>query len=309
MRIFQLAHNAIKEVPEEKISKRGIAWIRSIAPDADEIQRLQKISGIPLEELQESIEEEERPRLSKKKYIELIYDAPHYYKGEGLQTMEVYFYLAKRLVITIEEEPSKVLTKIEAKCKENRSRFIFASQGAFLFHVLDEINDEFLVRIDRVSRNLDPLKRRELRNVDIDTLSQASITLAYFNQAILANVEVLSQLRKAHHKSITPEDRENFNELYVDKLQILDTEKVQRELVMHLINIQSIRSAERLNHTMKRLTGLALLIAVPTLVTSMYGMNIPLPFQDWEHSFAIIMGSTILVSLALLWFMHKKEWV
>lgn len=309
MNIYKLVKNRIKKIPFGKIDKKGIIWIRSVSPDAEELQHLISVSNIPLEELQETVEEEERPRLFKKNYIELIYAAPHLFKGEGLQTTEIYFYISNNLVITIEEEPNKILDKIEGKCKENLNRFMFESHGQFLFHVLDEINDEFLYRIERIAKNLDAFKVRDLTGMDLRKLFNANMASAYFNQAIIANLEVLNQLKKCHHKAFQAEDRANFNELYIDKLQILDTEKIQRELIMNLINIQSITSTERLNHTMKRLTGLALLIAVPTLVTSMYGMNIPLPFQDWEHSFGIIMGGTVILSFALLLFMHKMEWV
>lgn len=305
MKAFSVVNGRVEEISHENISRKGTVWIRSTSPSGEELNLLQELSGIPLEEFQESIEEEERPRLSKKKYLEIIYDAPHVYRGEGLQTLELYFYVAGNLVITIEDEPNTIMNRIEAKIRDQT--FMFRSQGAFLFHVLDEINDEFLLRIDRVARRLDAIGKKEL--TDVTTLQEASSALAYFNQAVIANLEVLSQLRKTHHAAFTAEDRRNFNELYVDKLQILDTEKIQRELIMHLINIQSIRSSERLNRTMKRLTVFALLIAIPTLMTSMYGMNVPLPFQEHEYAFAFIAFGSISLSILLLWIMHRLEWV
>lgn len=309
MRAFTITKGKTIAVPIDAIDPKQITWIRAIAPNEEELKQLVAISGVPIEELRESVEEEERPRLSKKKYLELIYDTPHTFRNEGLQTMEVYFYISGKLVITIEEEPARVLSKIEEKIVQGRKNFLFKNQGQFLFQVLDEINDDFLNQIERVARKLSRLRKDALTVPDIDSLSDTNVTFSYFNQAIIANLEVLNQLRKCHHAAFVPADRASFNELYVDKLQILDTEKIQRELVMHLISIQSIRSAERLNHTMKRLTAFALLVMIPTLITGMYGMNVPLPFQNHPHSFAIIMGGTVAISLVLLWVMRKLEWV
>ncbi len=309
MNIYKLVNSNIKEINFEDIDRKGTIWIRAIAPTEEDLKKLISISNIPIEELRESMEEEERPRLFKKRYIELIYDAPFYTKEDGLTTKEIYFYISRNLVITIEEETNKVLTKIENKCKANRSKFIFRSQGQFLFHVLDEINDEFLNRIERIGRNLHALRTTHVTKEDLRSLYDANLTSAYFNQALIANLEVLNQLKKCHHKSFKQNDRLAFNELYIDKLQIIDTEKIQRDLIMNVIDLQTIRSTDRLNTTVKRLTAFALLIMVPTFVTGLYGMNVEVPFAHHQHAFAIISAVMILGLFLLLYLFRKWDWI
>lgn len=309
MKIFSFENNKTNEVTFENISKKGITWIRLVKPTTEELNQVSELTKIPLEELQESIEEDERPRLYTKGYLELIYSAPHDFKEEGLQTQELYIYVRNNQIVTIEQERSKLFEFFQRRCSAKKAKFFMKSQASFLYHVIDKINDEFLAIIDRIAANIETVKKRDLSKVDLTSLYSTNITSAYFNQAILANLEALNQLKKSHFKLFTPQDRTIFNELYLDKLQILDTEKVQRELIMNMIDIQSIMSTERLNETMKRLAAFALIIAVPTLISSIYGMNIKLPLEDNPYAFYILTGVMISLTSAILIAMKKLDWI
>ncbi len=305
MYIYKSVKNRLKSVGLNSLRENEVTWIRSISPKENELVKLSEISNIPLDEFQESLEEEERPRLVRKKYIELIYNAPHRF-DEKLLTMSIYFYIIGNLIITIEEEPNTVLDRLEKKGKRNS--YFLKSAGKFLYTVLDSINDEYLTFIEKIARNLDTLKNPE-KQIRILDLYHSNLTSAYFNQSIIANLEVLNQLKKSHHQIFNAQDRENFNELYYDKLQILDTEKIQRELIMNMIDIQSIISTDRLNKTMTRLTALAIIIAIPTLISGIYGMNIPLPLQESSIAFPAVMGGMFVVIIVALGLMRKMEWI
>ncbi|MGM5488489.1 MAG: magnesium transporter CorA family protein [Nanobdellota archaeon] len=305
MRIYKTVKGRLKSIGLDSLPTKEVVWMRAISPKESELEKLASISQIPLEEFRESLEEDERPRLVRKKYLELIYNAPHLF-DEKILTMSVYFYVIGNLIITIEEEANSVLDRMEKKGKRNA--FFLKSPGKFLYYVLDAINDEYLTFIERIARNLETLKRPDKRSRIMD-LYHTNITSAYFNQSIIANLEVLNHLRKSHFPTFTVTDRQNFTELYYDKLQILDTEKIQRELIMNMIDIQSIVSTDRLNTTMKRLTALAIIIAIPTLISGIYGMNLPLPYSDSPHAFGVIMGGMLGAIVFAGVLMKHADWL
>lgn len=309
MDIVRLEERKIRQVTLDELDTKRLTWIRSVQPTAEELEQLASVSGIPYREFKESMEEEERPRLLVRRYLEFIYRTPHSYETEGLQTSELYVYIKNNLIITLEQHETNVLNRFKNRCKRNKGKHLFKSQGQFLYHLLDEINDEFLYFIDRIASNVENVRGRGDLGFEASTLYSLNITSAYFNQSIIANLEALNQLRKSHFKAFTQEDRQVFNELYLDKLQILDTEKVQREVIMNLIDIQSIVSTERLNRTMKRLTALALVVAVPTMISGIYGMNIPLPLSDNPYSFLVITGGMIAMVVLLLLVMKRLRWL
>ena len=92
-------------------------------------------------------------------------------------------------------------------------------------------------------------------------------------------------------------NKEDFTELYYDALQIFDAAKVQREILLHLFSLQSIISTAKLNEYLNRLTVLALIIMIPTLISGVYGMNIPLPFMHSPHAFYIVIGFMLAATL------------
>jgi magnesium transporter len=117
---------------------------------------------------------------------------------------------------------------------------------------------------------------------------------------LVADLEVLNQLRKSYHRAFTPENRKQFAELYFDLLQVLDTEKIQRDSIANLFNMQAVIASNRLNDFMKKVTVVAILVAVPTFISGIYGMNVKLPFQESEHTFWLLIGIMATIASALI---------
>lgn len=287
--IYALKKDKIQLIKPKQIGN-NFAWVRCVNPDHNSITLLSKLSKIPLEEFIESIEEEERPKVSQRGYLEIIYRVPFVEKGD-LITLPMYFYVTGNLLITVEKQPEKILNQLSGLMKSNKKRFLFKKgAGNFIYYVLDAINDEFLRYIDKIDENIEIFqKQRILSDKDTEGIYDSSVSLSYFNQALIANIEVLNTLKKSYFKMFKKKDRGLFAELYFDALHILDTERIQRDVITNLFNLQSIISANRLNKFMKRLAGLALIIMLPTLITGMFGMNfVNLPFKNHPDGFWII---------------------
>jgi magnesium transporter len=145
---------------------------------------------------------------------------------------------------------------------------------------------------------------------DIEKVYDQSVTLSFFNQALIANVEVLNALKKGYFKFIPAKNKVLFEELYYDVLQIIDTEKIQREAITNLINVHSILTSTRLNEFMKRLTAIALIVAIPTMLSGIYGMNFRyIPFVSHRYGFYIVSGIMILITLGFYYLFKKFDWL
>ena len=309
IKIFTLRKDRINIIKPGQIG-RHFVWIRCVKPTEEDIALLSEISNIPLEEFKESIEEEERPKVSHRKYLEIIYRAP-FIEDDDLITLPVYIYIYKNLIITVEKQPDKTLTEISEFMSRNKRKFLFRKgHGHFIFYILDAINDRFLSHIDKIADKIEIFEDRLLTDKETEQIYDSSVALTYFNQALLANLEVLNTLRKCYFRVFREEDRALFAELYFDALHILDTEKIQRDVITNLFNLQSIISANRLNLFMKRLASLALIVMIPTFITGMYGMNfIYIPLKEHPYGFYITVLMMLLVAgLITVWFV-KIDWL
>ena len=306
---FDRSKDKISKIKLTQVSRK-LSWIRLVNPDLEKLNQLSKHTKIPIEELKESLEEEERPKVSEKKYLEIIYRAPSIIDQE-LETQPIYFYLLDNMLVTIEKKPLKIFDNISENLVKNKNKYLFKRGFSyFIYYVIDKINDDFLMRIDKIADRIDiyeNFSRKQMNVKDIEKIYDQSVTLSFFNQALIANVEVLNLLKKRYYKLIPNKGSLLFEELYYDVLQILDTEKIQREVVTNLISVNSVLTTTRLNEFMKQLTLIALIMAIPTLFSGIYGMNfVNIPLADHKYGFYITSFIILLITFATYYLFTKK---
>ncbi|MCP3686247.1 MAG: hypothetical protein GY861_26680 [bacterium] len=285
------------------VGGKNTVWMRCLNPNEETIAVLSEVSKIPVEEFRESMEEEERPKLSMNRYLEIVYRAPEIEEGDVV-TVPVYIYIVNNLIITIEKSKNSILDGMSNGMKANKKRFLFKKPiGYFIFLLLDQVNDDFLKYIDRIGAKVDVFaEKKALSTETVEKIYDSSVTLSYFNQALIANIEVVNNLRKCYYKTFSDEDRKRFSELYFDALQIMDTEKIQRDVISNLFNMQAVINADRLNNFMKTIAFFALIIMLPTLITGMYGMNINnLPLANNPYAFYILLAVMLVLVMGLFY--------
>lgn len=313
MQVFTLdkKSNVVQETTWPRYTHK-LTWVRLVDPNDQELEEFAKVSEIPLEELKDIVEDPERSRIDYEgKYIEIIYQVPYLEKDE-YTTSSVAIFIYKKLIITLERTELKYLSKAAKLLSQNKFKSLLKrTPGQFIEYILDKTNDEFLIAVEKIGATTKKIPRNLEREDEkqLYSLYESNTKLTYFNNALIANQEVLNSLRKTHLKVFSKTDKEYFSDLYYDALQTMDTLKVQRDVVTSMFTFQSILSGTRLNKTMKLLTGLTLLIAVPTLIASIYGMNVALPFAENAHGFTIIIVGMFALSGIILWILHKNEWL
>jgi magnesium transporter len=307
---FDRAKVEIVKSDIDKISRK-LAWIRIVDLDEAKINLLSEHLKIPVEELRETLEEEERPKVSLNKYLEIIYRAP-YVLDDELETLPIYLYLFNDKLVTVEKKPLKIIEDISQRMKAKNAKFLFKKGlSYFVYYIIDKINDDFLSRIDKIASKIDiyeNFSKKEMTVSDVEKVYDQSVVLSFFNQALIANLEVLNTMKKSFFKMIPRKDNKLFEEAYFDVLQIIDTEKIQRESVSNLINVHSIITSTRLNEFMKRLTIIALIMAIPTMISGIYGMNfVNIPLKDHPYGFYITTIGIMIITVAIYYFFTKQE--
>lgn len=290
-------------------------WVRITTPNVEDVKVLSgllKFSEEELEDFNDFLKEGARARVEKGKFLEIIYGAPFYEAGD-IVTEELAIYVYKNLVITVEPKRITVCETLFSRAKQNRGKYLFKKNGLYLVsELLDEINDRFLTHVNKIESHTDIIasKQQNLSHKQIEAISSASTTLSFFNQVSLANLEVINSLRKMHHVSVSQGNRETFEEIYVDVLQIIDALKIQREIIMNIFNLQSIIASNQMNAFMKKLTAFALIIMIPTLISGIYGMNVQgLPFANSPFGFLIVLVFMFIITIVTFILFKQENWI
>ena len=292
--------------------KSPLTWIRAVDPTSDELNTLSKITNIDLDVFEDCLDEAERSRIESEDYILIVYRAP-FHEDEDIVTIPVGFIIKKNLVITICKKTVKSVEHLAKILNYGRGKFIFRQDTpGIIFSIIDKINEEYLNVINRVGDTSDLIEEKifDVSRENIQKTLSLNTTLAYFHNALSANLEVMKILRKGYLKPFRGECVELFEDLYLDTMELIDAVKIQRDIINNLFNMQSTIVSNELNVVMKKVTSIAAIIMIPTLISGIYGMNFRhLPLADYIHGFYIILGIMLLTVIALAWYFRRLKWL
>lgn len=121
---------------------------------------------------------------------------------------------------------------------------------------------------------------------------------------------VIDRLRRYKHIPQFPEDEDLLEDVQVENRQAIEMATIYREIIdgYQRADVQCYHN--RLNNTMKYLTSITLVMAVPTIISGLYGMNVDtigMPFGSMKMGFGIICGLTFLLCLFILWILWRKR--
>lgn len=313
-----LQKEQIITLPVEKLSdtkSNTFSWIRVVEPKKDELEIVAEFLSLDeaeKEDLQSFLEEGDRSHVDKDRFVRVVYSVP-IIENKEIFTEEIMLFSKKEVLLTIERKKLRVCEQLYSRAEKQQGKYLFKKNAGFFFsELIDEITARFFHHVNKIESNIDILagKNKLLTTKQIEEISSANTTLSFFNQATLANIEVLNSLRKMYHASFTTDDRNAFNTIYEDTRHILDALKIQREMIMNIFNIQSIISSNQMNVFMKKLTAIALIIMIPTLISGIYGMNIDvLPLSTGPFSFFFVVGIMALITAILFVVFKHSDWL
>ena len=164
--------------------------------------------------------------------------------------------------------------------------------------------------IDRRRQAIEKNLSGELKDSDLMELHALESTLVYFATSLRANATVLDRLTRYKRLEQYPDDRELLDDVIVEIRQAIEMTSIYRDDIKGTRELFSSILDNRLNNAMKYLTSITLLMAVPTVISGLYGMNVRaegMPFASSTAGFAIVLGLTLALCVFAAWVLHKKH--
>ena len=146
---------------------------------------------------------------------------------------------------------------------------------------------------------LEDALHESISNEVILKLFQIEKTFVYFTTSLKADTIALARANTARQLTLSEDDRDFLEDALVEYQQALETATIHANILNGTLDKFASLINNNLNNVMKYLTAATILLAVPTLVASVYGMNIGLPFQNTPHAFALVMGISGLLAAAI----------
>jgi len=305
--IYHWEGGGLKETP----SLTGPCWINLADPSTDEISRVQELTKVPREFLTDPLDKDERPRLEIEEGVTLlIFHVPYHEPHENLipfHTLPLGIVLTSTTVTTICNRQTPVtstfLDQIRRVCSpEDQFRFTFQILWHSAILYLRYLRD-IRQRADMVEQDL----HESISNEALMRLLNIEKSLVYFTTSLKANDILIGRLEHTRQLDIPEKDLDVLEDVAVEYRQALEMATIHSNILTGTLDTFASIISNNLNNVMKYLTSITVVLMLPTLVGSIYGMNVELPMEHYPHAFAILMAISVLLSILVVIVLARRR--
>ena len=289
-------------------------WINLTAPSHDESLEIAERYNIDITDVRAALDEEESSRVDvNEDYVLILFDIPTVeirHNQEAYTTIPLGIIWTDEAIITV----CSVETPVIKHFIVNHLRdFTTKKQVRFTYQIIYRTNmlyQSYLRIIDRRRLEMEERMGGITENADIVNLHELESNLVYFDTSLRANRMIVDRLTRYSGIKKFPEDQELLDDVIVENLQAIEMTQIYRDILKGTRELMSTMIDNRQNEIMKYLTAITIVMAIPTIISGIYGMNVNgegMPFSQSRFGFAIVCGITLLVCLIVAFFLKKRK--
>lgn len=291
-------------------SAKDGCWIHleeALAADLDQVGQL---IGLEYSDLQDSLDRYEIPRIENIKNNVLIFSrCPiELDNAVGLYTETLTMIVTPCYFITISPQKNNILRGFLNKPNNNLAT---TQRSKLVIHLCMRVIQDLTMQIRKV-RYYVLMQEKEIISVDSEDITILTRQEEILNQ-YLSSLEpmelVLKDLPSGKYIPLQDKDQALLEDVFHSLKQSQTICEIALKSIRSLRDSYQIIFTNNLHKTIKLLTALTIIFNIPTIVSSVYGMNVALPFAESIHAFAIILSLIFGFSLLFLWFFKRKMWL
>lgn len=286
-------------------------WIDLCAPTKAELDSVVKMTGVDADFLRASLDEEERSRIETEDGQTLILvDTPVIETGEsGHEYITIPFgiVLMPNCIITVclKEAPitkdfytGRVRGFSTKKCNRFILQLLYRNAARFLYH---------LRIIDKRSTELETELHKSMKNKELIGMLGLEKSLVYFSTSLKGNEAVLERLLRMSFIRRYPDDTDLLEDVIIENKQAIEMCTIYRDILSGTMDAFASVISNNLNIVMKILTLITIIMTIPTIVASLWGMNVMVPFATNPFGFWIVIGFAVILAAGVAIFMKAKK--
>nr|WP_242842545.1 magnesium transporter CorA family protein [Peptoclostridium acidaminophilum] len=286
-------------------------WLNLVNPSQADIAQIAEQFGIDMDHIRAALDEEERARIEVEDNYTLIIidipvlekeDVPNYYI-----TIPLGIIMGKDFIITVCIKDSPIMSIFENGRIKGFNTFMKTRFAFQIFYKTSALYLNYLRRIDRKSNDVERELHKSMKNKELIQLLNLEKSLVYFTTSLRANEIVMEKMLR--HDSIKkyPEDKELLEDVIIENKQAIEMASIYSNILSGMMDAFASVISNNLNIVMKFLTSVTIVMAIPTMVASFFGMNVNLPFSDKPYAFSIVLLISFCLSLLFGTIMARKK--
>ena len=302
------------EFQEIKEFRRG-AWINLVNPSESEIRKVCESVNIEEEFIRDALDFEEKARIDEEEDDNtklFVVDVPIIEKGEEGEAVYNTMPLGMIVVrddffITVSLRKNKIIDNFEKRKIKNfqtykKTRFIFQIlylNSSFYLNYLKQINKETEIA--------EYILKNSMRNKELLKLLNLDKGLVYFTTSLKSNELVMEKTLRGKIIKLYEEDSEILEDAITENRQAIEMAQIYRDILNGTMDAYASIISNNLNSVMKTLTSITIILAIPTMISSFWGMNVGLPFENSRLGFVIIVAVSLVLTLLVSWLLKRRN--
>lgn len=302
----------VEEISDFMEKPDAFVWLGLHEPDEQLMRKVQEEFGLHDLAVEDAWRAHQRPKLEV--YggtLFVVLRTGRMEKGELLDG-ETHIFVAPKYVVTVRHGASSAYTDVRSRC-ECAPELLAKGPGFVLYAVLDFVMDQYFPIVGDLEDELEAIEEGIFRSrTDRDAVENAyelKSKLMSVRRAVLPVVQICNDLPN-HRTLISEEIRPYFRDVSDHAHRILEVVESGREMVNTALTVNLTLLSMKHNEVMKRLAGWGAIIAIPTMIGGIYGMNFEkMPELEWTYGYPLVVGVMIVVCLIVYAKLKRTGWL
>ena len=295
---------------EIDIIQKG-CWINLVNPTENEIRKVCEETRIEEAFIRYPLDYEEQARIDKEDDVVLfVIDVPtieYHNENKEYTTMPLGMIVVRDdYFITVALKKSKVIESFEAGIIKNMYTY---KKTRFILQILYYNSSHFLNLLKQINKETEIAEnvlQKSMKNKELIKLLTLEKGLVYFTTSLRSNEAVMEKTLRGKIVKMYEEDEDILEDAIVENKQALEMSKVYSNILNGTMDAYGSIISNNLNSVMKYLTSVTIVLSLPTMIGSFWGMNVALPLSENPWAFPILLVFSILVSITVAIFLRKK---
>jgi magnesium transporter len=287
-------------------------WINAVNPTSEQINWLQSL-GVPQDYILSPLDIDERPRTERENGELLIVLRIPYFQGQTADipytTIPLGIILTDRYLVTICKRENDILDEFAAGRVKSLAT---GKRLRFVLRMLLNTATKYLVYLREINRTVEALEDQlqlSTRNKEVLELLKYQKSLTYFTTALKSNELMMERLQRSQIFKAYPEDEDLLDDVITENQQAIEMTNIASNILSGMMDAFASIISNNLNTVMKFLASITIVVSLPTIIFSYYGMNVNLPFGEHPLAFVLTLAAAILITAGAVVIFARRDWL
>ena len=287
-------------------------WINMVAPTEEEIKKVCKNVNIEEDFIRYALDYEEKARIDYEEddnTILFIIDVPVIEVESGnkvYSTMPIgIIFVRDDYFITVSLTDNYIIQELEKK-----KNVVTYKKSRLLLQIFYSNSERFLSLLKRLNKETEVAEgvlKNSMKNKELLKLLSLKKSLVYFTTSLKSNEVVMEKTLRGNLIKLYEEDEDILDDAIIENKQAIEMSRIYSDILTETLDAYASIISNNLNGAMQFLTAITIILAIPTMISSYWGMNVPVPLQDNPFGFvAIVLFSLIIGLIAIIWLRRKQ---